>query len=95
MYCYCSGSFLTYVILRIYTWLLNPDVVFVYLPSDTDTQPSLHESSLQNLPRNPNEAVEESVREFQVTEIILGKFEQYDWLVLYDLFCTFSECSLI
>ncbi|KAF6035506.1 TEX2 [Bugula neritina] len=59
------GSFVTYVLLKTYTWLLNPDVVVVYLPSATDNNSRFKYSPLQNLPRNTNESVEQSVREFQ------------------------------
>lgn len=55
-----------FVILRTYTWLLNPDLVFVYLPSISEEEENLKDIPLVNLPRNTNESMEESVREFQV-----------------------------
>ena len=61
-----TGGFVVFVILRTYTWLLNPDVVFVYLPSMLSEEDKFKDVPLQNLPRNTNESKEESVREFQV-----------------------------
>ena len=61
-----TGGFVVFVILRTYTWLLNPDVVFVYLPSMSSEEDKFKDVPLQNLPRNTNESKEESVREFQV-----------------------------
>lgn len=60
------GALLMYALLRTYTWLLNPDVVYVYVPSLIDDESSFKDIPLRNLPRNTNESTEESAREFQV-----------------------------
>ena len=66
---------MVFVILRTYTWLLNPDVVFVYLPSISSEEDKFKDVPLQNLPRNTNESKEESVREFQVIKLCILKRE--------------------
>ncbi|XP_067930548.1 testis-expressed protein 2-like [Watersipora subatra] len=71
------GSFVTYVLLRTYTWLLNPDVVFVYLPTDINGSLYLKNISLHNFSRNPNESTEERVREFKGWMNLLES-EDYD-----------------
>ena len=70
-----TGGFVVFVILRTYTWLLNPDVVFVYLPSMSSEEDKFKDVPLQNLPRNTNESKEESVREFQVIKLCILECE--------------------
>ena len=70
-----TGGFVVFVILRTYTWLLNPDVVLVYLPSMSSEEDKFKDVPLQNLPRNTNESKEESVREFQVIKLCILKCE--------------------